>query len=239
MNKQFKPVILFFISTIFSISLANAQYIKPEYKANEVSPHGSIETSWYNLYWFYDVNVGTRLLGSTSNFTDLSAGLNMNAGIGYIFSEKFGLKGRIDHHRFSFTPGIEGAANAKGGAFSLSFEGLTNILSYFQSNRFSNFRLNLHGGAGLTSYANRSYKEFRDELDKPFDDPAIDGNDDMGHIILGLTPQYHINGRCSIQLDFSSFFLIKQDYTFDRYNHEKQQGIGYISALSLGFTFRP
>lgn len=231
--------LLLFLCCLFSTEISNAQLVKPKYKSNDVSPYGAVETSWYNIYWFYDLNIGTRLLGSTSTDAQLGAGLNINGGIGYFFNERFGLKGRIDHHRFKFTPGIQDESTAKGGAVSLSGEVLTNVLAWGNNNKFSRLRLTLHGGLGLTSYANSSFKDFREENNITFDDPAIKGNDDMGHIILGLTPQYHINGRCSINLDISTFFLVKQDFTFDRYNLEKQKGIGNISTISLGITFRP
>jgi hypothetical protein len=71
------------------------------------------------------------------------------------------------------------------------------------------------------------------------DDPAINGNDDMGHIILGLSPQYHLNGRVSINLDLTTFILVKQDFTFDNYNGIQHEGLGNLSALSFGITIRP
>lgn len=231
--------------SIFSLLIAstyvNAQYIKPEDKSQTISPHGPIQVSWYNIYTFYEGNLGVRILGSTTDLTTLGAGLNVNAGIGHYFSERFGLKARIDYHRFKFSPGIQSQPDAQGGAMSFSLEALTNVLNWVNNKKFSKFRLALHGGLGYTSFNNRSFKENALEIDPEYfnDDPAIKGNDDMGHIILGLTPQFHINGRSSIQLDFSSFLLVKQDFTFDNYNGKRHNGIGNISAISLGFTFRP
>lgn len=220
---------------------SNAQLVKPEYRKEKISPHGALETSWYNIYWFYEGNVGTRLMGATTDMVNLGAGLNINGGIGHYFSERFGLKGRMDYHRFTFTPGINSQPEANGGAMSFSLEALTNVINWFDRSKFGRVRLALHGGLGYTSFNNRSFKENALEANPEYfnDDPAIKGNDDMGHIIVGLTPQFHINGRCSIQLDFSSFFLVKQDFTFDNYNGQRHEGLGSISALSLGFTFRP
>ena len=218
---------------------SNAQLVKPEFGKKDLSPHGVIETSWYNIYWFYEGSVGARLLGSTSSGASLSTGLNLNAGAGYYFSERFGLKGRIDYHRFSFTPGMDGQKSAKGGAVSLSFEALSNVLHWFNPGKFGKWRLALHAGAGLTSYSNRAYKDYRNKMGLPLEDPAINGNDDMGHVLLGVTPQYHINGRCTISIDISTFILFKQDFTFDRYNEVRHKGVGDISTISLSLSFRP
>ncbi len=241
MHKKNFYAILLFISMAFSTSLVNAQYIRPEFKEKEISPHGPVETSWYNIYWFYDGNVGARILGASSEMANLGVGLNINAGIGHYFSERFGIKGRLDYHRFSFSPGLDSQPNAQGGAMSFSAEALTNVMHWINNKKFGKFRLALHGGLGYTSFNNRSFKENALSVNPNSfeDDPAIKGNDDMGHIIIGLTPQYHINGRCSVQLDFSSFVLVKQDFTFDNYNGVRHEGLGNISALSVGFTFRP
>lgn len=226
-------LLLFMIS-----SVSNAQYIKPAYGKKDLSPHGELKTSWYNIYWFYELNAGARLMGSTSSQSTLGPGLNSNASLGYLFSEKFGLKGRADYHGFTFTPGLS-EPTSKGTAISLSLEATANILAFTSAKKFSKFRLNLHGGLGWTTYSNPSFKEYRKENNISMEDPAIHGNDDMGHIIIGLTPQYHINGRVSINLDLSTFLLVKQDFTFDNYNGIQHEGLGNISSISLGLTFRP
>ena len=226
-------LLLFMIS-----SVGNAQYLKTGLVKKDLSPHGKLKTSWYKIYWFYELNAGVRMLGSTSNHSSLGSGINANASMGYLFSEKFGLKGRIDYHSFRFTTGLSNPI-AKGTAASISLEAMTNLLAFTSSQRFSSFRLNLHGGAGWTTYANHSFKQYRKEHGLSMDDPAINGNDDMGHIIFGLSPQYHFNGRVSINLDLTTFILVKQDFTFDNYNGIQHEGLGNLSALSFGITIRP
>jgi hypothetical protein len=206
-----------------------------------ISPYGKIKTNWYKVGWFADINVGMRMLGATSAAADLGVGFSGNAGIGFLMSDRIGVKGRIDYNRFSFSPGIGAAPEAGGGAMSFSLEAVTDLIPLStQKTKIRKWRIALHGGFGYTSYNNKSFKEDRLAQDSDyFNDPVIKGNDDMGHMILGITPQYHFDGNWSINLDFSSFFLFKQDFTFDNYNGERFNGIGNISNLTFGVTFRP
>jgi hypothetical protein len=212
-----------------------------KYKSkNGLSPHGPIKVNWYKVDWFVDMNLGTRMFGATSSATELGLGLNGNVGVGYLFSEKFGLKGRYDFSDFKFTPGIGSATEARGNMNSFSLEAVTDLITLFTGSAPSRWRLVLHVGLGYSTFSNKSFKQ--EQLnDNPdyFNDPVIKGNDDMGHILLGITPQYHINSRLSINLDFSTFVLLKQDFTFDNYNGKRIDGIGNVSTLSLGITFRP
>jgi hypothetical protein len=217
----------------------------------KLSPYGKIEVGMFKLQWFADINGGMRMFGSTSSISDLGLGFSGNAGVGYFFSDRFGLKGRVDYSRFSFTPGVTiestsgtliyGEAEAQGGAMSFSFEALTDLIPLLtKKTKVRNWRVILHGGLGYTSYNNKSYKEYQNDIDPDyFQDPVIKGNDDMGNIILGITPQYHISGRWSVNLDYSSFILLKQDFTLDNYNGVRSNGIGHISSVTLGLTFRP
>jgi hypothetical protein len=207
----------------------------------KITPYGSIETNWYKVGWFADLNGGIRLLGATSDAAKLGAGFSGNAGIGFLVSDRVGVKGRIDYNRFSFTPGIGAEPEATGGAMSFSLEAITDLIPLStQQAKVRDWRVSLHGGFGYTSYNNRSFKENRLESNPDyFNDPIIKGNDDMGHMIIGITPQYHFNGRWSLNLDFSTFFLFKQDFTLDNYNGQRFDGIGNISNLTFGVTFRP
>jgi hypothetical protein len=169
----------------------------------------------------------------------LSAGINANASVGYLFSEKFGIKGRYDFNSFKFTPGFNGQAKSIGRMHSLSLEACTDLITLIKGDKIRNWRFVLHGGAGISRYGNVDYRSFRKEEIGPWEDPLIKGNDDMGHVILGITPQYHISGRWSINLDISTFMLIKQSNTFDRFSDVRVDGLGNVTSISLGLTFRP
>jgi len=209
------------------------------YKEKSYSPpKNKIVAVWYKHWWFVDANVGTRLLGATSSNINLSAGLNTNISIGYLFSEKFGIKGRYDLNTFKFSPGFNGQSESIGRMHSLSIEACTDLITLIKGDKIRNWRFTMHGGLGLSSYGNIDYRKFRKEI-TPWEDPLFKGNDDMGHVILGVTPQYHISGRWSLNLDLSTFILIKQSNTFDRFSNKKVNGLGNVTTVSLGLTFRP
>lgn len=204
----------------------------------KIQVYNKAEAEFYKVHWFADINAGTRMFGATSSKADLGLGLNINAGLGYLFTERFGIKGRVDYNNFEFTPGIGNSNETKGNAYSISLEAITDLVALFKNPdlEIQDWRIILHGGLGYTSYSN---PDFKDNFSGVFVDPLYKGNDDMAHIILGITPQYHLSTKWSVNLDFSTFLLIKQDFTFDNFNGERFNGLGNISALSLGLTFRP
>lgn len=204
----------------------------------QLSPYGKVKTNWYKIGWFADLNGGIRILGANSNKTSLGAGFNGNAGAGFFLTDKFGIKGRIDYNTFKFTPGIAGNPEANGRMLSLSLEATSDLLPFTSGSKIRDWRIELHGGFGFSTFRNLNFVDYRESIPGyEFDDPVFKARDDMGHMIIGITPQYHINGRWSIQFDFSSFFYFKQDYTFDRV--ESLNGVGSMLTSSLGIVFRP
>ena len=216
-----------------------------------------IYSYWYKKGWFIDAQSGVRILGSTSAGASLSPGLNVNGAIGYRFSERFALKGRLGYNSFGFEPasvspdwamvGAVDTYESRGTSVSTSFEAMINLITV--KNRVSNrslkgnraYKLDIHAGIGWTSYANSPFKTYVTDVwgDDAFRlDPLVRGNDDMGHVIVGLTNSYDLNSRISLNLDASGFILIAQDYTFDSYNVVKHEGIGFISTISFGLTYR-
>jgi hypothetical protein len=210
---------------------------------------------WYKKGWFIDAQGGMRILGATTADASLAPGFSINAGLGYRFSDRFALKGRIDYNDFGFEPttaeptysGVTGSYEARGTGLSASFEAMINLITV--RNKVANgtlkgnkaYKLDFHGGIGYTTFANRAFKDFfTDNFGSDFFslDPLIRGNDDMGHVILGLTNSYDFNSRVSVNLDYSAFILIAQDYTFDSYNLVEHDGVGFISTISLGLTYR-
>lgn len=239
-NTSFIKVIALTLLLCISTFMASAQLIEAQASPKaHLSPYGKVETNWYKIGWFTDLNGGVRLLGATSGAANLGAGFNGNAGLGFFITDKIGIKGRIDFNTFKFTPGVGGSPEAKGRMTSLSLEATSDLLPFTSGSKIRDWRIELHGGFGYSSFANIDFKEYRESINYEFDDPMFKGNDDMGHMILGITPQYHISGRWSINLDFSSFFYFSQDYTLDRYNKESLNGVGSMITTTLGVTFRP
>lgn len=206
--------------------------------AQNIRYYSKAEAEYYKINWFGDISMGTRLFGANSSEAELNPGFNINAGLGYFFTERIGIKGRMDFNTYKLTPGIGDDAEAIGYTYSLSLEVITDLMSLIYGTTFKpkDWRIILHSGLGYTTY---SGKDFKENYEVQFEDAYLKGNDDMGHIILGITPQYHLSTNWSVNLDLSTFLLIGQDFTFDNYNNERLDGLGNISALSLGLTFRP
>ncbi|WP_107038672.1 outer membrane beta-barrel protein [Brumimicrobium mesophilum] len=196
---------------------------------------GNLKVNWYKIGWFLDANAGGRFLGQTSDIADMSAGPSFNAGLGYFFNDKIALKGRLDYNQFSAS---YGNVTDRSGSIAGSAEVMVRLLQVFANKRARDFSLNLHAGAGLTALRNPSYKDF---LESKYDDykgklfPA----DNMGHIIVGITPQYHFNSRLSINLDISQFSQFKQHKTYDKHNYVDTKSVTGIVSTTIGLTFRP
>lgn len=235
-----KSIIIISLLIISTDGFSQLNRFKTE-SSQEVSRFGPIQTQWYKLQWFYDLNLGARFLGPSSDQVNLKPGLSLNGGIGYMFTDVFGLKGRMDYHRFSVAPGFNGSDINRAGSVSFSAELVTDLIPMFsgdESIKYRKYRLGVHTGLGITTVFNPDYKSYREnELGLEWEDPFIKGNDDMAHIIFGFTPQYHINGRWSINLDISSYFQFIGDFTIDQFNQEKQNRSTVISS-TLGVTLR-
>ena len=196
---------------------------------------GSLQINWHKTGWFIDGNAGIRALGETSNLATNGLGLSGNAGLGYFFNETFALKGRLDYNQFKASYGDK---IDRSGSASASLEGVVRLLQLFSNKKSRNFALNLHAGAGITSLRNPSLIDYREKVGIVSNTFLIKEQDDMGHIIVGITPQYHLNSRLSINLDISQFTQFKQDFTYDSHNSIDSKSITGIVSVTAGLTIR-
>lgn len=208
---------------------ANAQ-------VGSMSNPGELKVNWYKKEWFFDANAGTRFIGQTSDLAEMGAGLSVNAGVGYFFNSKFALKGRLDYNQFSATYGNK---TDRSGSVAGSAEAMVRLLQVFAPKRSRKFSLNLHAGAGLTALRNPSYKEMIDNKPESEYKGKLFPADNMGHIIVGLTPQYHFNSRLSINLDVSHFTQFMQHATYDKHNQVDPKAVTGLVTTTIGLTFRP
>lgn len=226
-----KNILLVLLIAAFSTSLYSQR--RPG------STVGVIKVNWYKKGWFLDGNVGARFMGKTSNGTEMSTGLSLNGGIGYLFNEYIGAKGRMDYNGFKVSPGHMGAVSNKSHAIGLSAEAVVKLLQLIGPTKSRDYSLNFHAGVGITSLFNPDYRNYyTDELEREFDDPFIKGADDMFHIVVGINPQFHLNSRFSFNLDISQFIQLKQHKTYDTFNAERVNGATGVMSVTLGMTFR-
>ena len=151
-------------------------------------------------HWSIDIGGGIHQVGST-----LSPGFSENIfgqghmGYRYMFNEKFGL--RLDLGYNSFTAN-EDSQPFTSNYYRASLEGVVNLGSVLKFHTWTNrFNLLAHGGVGAASLN--------------ITDPVDNGGDVMFAMNFGITPQFRLNNRFSLFLDFSSIIHFYQDDNFD------------------------
>lgn len=197
---------------------------------------GSLKINWHKTGWFMDANAGIRLLGETSNFATTDLAWSGNAGLGYFFNEKVAIKGRLDYNQFNASYNGSNIIDRSGQA-AASLEGVFRLLQIISPKRSRNFALNFHAGAGLTALLNPSLRDAVEAKGGEYKGKLFNA-DNMGHIIVGLTPQYHLNSRLSINLDVSQFTQFKQNNTYDSHNGVKSKDVTGFVSVSAGLTLR-
>jgi len=183
---------------------------------------------------FLDIKIGTRLGGEKSDLVTLGAGLNIQGGLGYMVNKFWGFKGDLGFNTIK-TKSILNPGNGDRSAIVRS--SLQGILDIAEIANFGieNFGLNIHSGFGFATIQNPSWKAAQTG---EFNDPWIKGNDDVINIIFGLNPQYRINDRFHLDVDYSFNMLAKQDVTFDTHNNVLTNGgMTNYSTLSFGITY--
>ena len=217
--------ILFTISFTVLALLSNAQFIK------KLS---------------LDVNVGGRFGGAISDScfcsipvdtiskekAVLSPGIHVDGGVSYRLNELISLRGGISYDVFTTSLGSESDNSS---LMSASIEAVLNLnkLKFLELTN-EKIDLNFHSGFGLSSLSNTKFKE-----GKEFSDPGIKGNDDMINIIFGLTPQYKLTDKISINLDLACRLLLKQNmYVNPNQDATVNDKIGSIFNVAVGATYK-
>jgi OOP family OmpA-OmpF porin len=145
-------------------------------------------------------------------------------GVRYMFNNKFGLK--LDG----------GYANIEGDDQSLQFKttnyrgslqgviNLGNLLDF--GDWTNNIGLLIHGGGGY------SFNSFDEEV------AGSIGNDEMLHIMAGITPQVKLSNSLALTLDVSAIGNVRQSRTWDGTLDSPSRGVdGFIVNASAGLTW--
>jgi len=226
-----KHFILFILIVLFSTTVYSQR--------TQGGSVGVIKVNWYKQGWFLDGNVGARFLGKTSSTAEMSTGLSMNGGIGYVFNEFIGAKGRLDYNGYKVSPGHLTNVSNKSHSISLSAEAVVKLLQLIGPTKARDYALNFHAGFGITSLFNPEYNRYvTNDLGRKLDDPFIKGADDMFHIVLGINPQFHLSSKVSVNLDLSHFIQFKQHRTYDTFNGIRADGVTGVMGITLGMTYR-
>jgi len=185
---------------------------------------------------FFDLNLGSRIGGVTSEDAKMGPGFHLDGGVGYMFSNIIGIKGELGMDWFNAMSADETTEDRAGmGRATLMAVLGVSELAGFGTEKFA-LRLNL--GFGLASLSNPSWKDDRIASGYEFADPLLKGNDDMGHFIIGLNPQYHINSSISVNANIAFVGLLQQSYVVDRSTNVAVEGVQNIVNASVGISYR-
>jgi OOP family OmpA-OmpF porin len=188
-----------------------------------------------NLY--FDLNVGTRIGGTTSDSSSLGAGLHLEGGVGYELNELYAIKGDLGFDTYN-AQDAAGTKEDKSLGIRGSIQGVVNVsdLAGFGTETFG---LKFHGGFGFYTISNPSFKDSYTTNVGEFSDPGFKGNDDMINFIFGLNPQYHLTEQLSVNADLSLVLLAKQSNYLDRVvNNTVNNGMGNLFNASVGISFK-
>jgi OOP family OmpA-OmpF porin len=186
---------------------------------------------------YFDLNLGTRIGGAVSNSSTLGAGFHIDGGAAYELNELYAVKADLGFDTYKATS-IVGSVADRSLGIRASLQGVVNIsdLASFSTDVFG---LKFHGGLGLYSVSNPSFKDSYIDKGGNFDDPVFKGNDDMLNFIFGLNPQYHLSDKLSVNADLSLILLTNQSNYVDRaINKSVNEGTGSLINASVGVSFR-
>lgn len=143
----------------------------------------------------------------------------------YMFNTNLGLMLGLGYDLFPTAEGTE-TTNQYG---SLNIQGVYNIGSLFKlpSKRFG---LLLHAGGGIATMWNKDFASDNAS------DPYIKGNDDIITLNAGITPQFKINNRFSVNIDLAYAFNLEQDRTFN-WSYVTENNRGSFYTASVGLTY--
>ena len=143
----------------------------------------------------------------------------------YMFNTNLGLMLGLGYDLFPTSEGAE-TTNQYG---SLNIQGIYNIGSLFKlpSKRFG---LLLHAGGGVATMWNKDFSSDNST------DPYIKGNDDIITLNAGITPQFKINDRFSVNFDLAYAFNIEQDRSFN-WSYVTENNRGSFYTASVGLTY--
>ena len=195
-----------------------------------------------------DVNVGGRFGGAVADSVPnykVSPGIHADGGVRYQLNELLSIRGGLSYDGFKTsrdklndldTANLEDNSSLISG----SIEAVVNLKKLkFMSFIPEKMGLNFHAGLGLSTMSNSNVKKFNTDNNITPSDPGLKGNDDMVNIVFGLTPQYKLNDKISINLDLSTKLLVKQSlYVNPGQDSRVNDKMGNIFNVAVGATYK-
>ena len=198
---------------------ANAQEFETQSNGND-----------YNK-WSIEANGGAtkaRKYLTPGYFSETPSFYHADFGVRYMFNPKFGLK--LDGGYDRLKEG-EDSERFRTNYYRVSLQGVANL------GRIMNFE-DWTNSIGLLAHAGGGVSWMNNESTKGANGKIFDDNDNMGHIIIGLTPQLRLTNNVALTGDLSYIRNLRQDVSFD--GNTKLSGSGFggeIWNATLGLTF--
>jgi OOP family OmpA-OmpF porin len=196
-----------------------------------------------------DVNVGGLFGGSVSDDTltnfKVSPGIHADGGVRYQLNELISIRGGISYDGFKtsrdkLNDSDTASLTDNSSLISGTIEAVVNLKKLkFMSFIPEKIGLNFHAGFGLSTLFNTNFTDAAEKAGIKFSDPGLKGNDDMINIVLGLTPQFKLNDKISINLDLSTKLLVKQSlYVNPGQDSRVNDKMGNIFNVAVGATYK-
>ena len=190
-----------------------------------------------------DLNIGTRLLGNTSDQTKLIPGIHVSGGLVHSVSKLLSIKVEVAldsyHARDTVSKWESQIKYANVSDHSIlvraNLIGAINLLELAKINS-DKFVLNLNAGVGFGSNFNSDYRK---NNPSSFSGLGLKGNDNMPSVLFGVNPKFNVSPRVSFTGDISYALLLKQSYYIDRsVNSTLINGNDNLLNISLGISVK-
>jgi hypothetical protein len=169
-----------------------------------------------NKKLFLDLHAGGRIFGVHSELSEGLPGLHVDAGLGYMLSPIWGLKGSLGYDQLNASGDLNGKSiDDNSFSFRANLEAVANISA---DRGIMDRKMNylFHVGIGLASQFHSAYKDSLTAAGVKLNDPLIKGNDDMLSFMCGFTPQYKLSESIYLEADLSLVFLPVADGVYDK-----------------------
>ena len=169
-------------------------------------------------------------MSKTNHYTRLNQLNHYELNYRYMMNNRFGLKFDAGFDNFQFVDDHPATS-----ALRFSIQPTFNLTDLLHMNNFSTrWGILLHMGAGYAAMWNKEVRGPNEILN------LKEGSvDEMLQGIIGLTPQFKLNQRLSINGDIAFMGNIRQNYGFDFESAPIQGGgfSGYYATATIGFSY--
>lgn len=176
--------------------------------------------------WSIELEAGVHKPGrpmAAGYFTTTPSFFQGSLGVRYMLSNRFGLKLGVGYNQFEGNE--DGSLPFQSRFTRVSLQGVANLGDILNFRSWTNsINLLMHAGGG---YAMLTPLE-----------PVEKDADQMGHFIVGITPQLRLSDHIALTGDLSAIGTVRQDFTWDGTAKANTRGFdGLLINGSIGLTF--